>query len=606
MSSIVTDSRGNPVTDSSGNPVRTGTPEAAKVSNNKLTPEQKKYFSSMDTTASVHSEADIAAVRAGGDEALAKAMEKQNSDAIAASGLKADTDAQQQELTPFDRSTAGEGADPTLQGPTRAQDQFTLRQAPTALMTGLPRMKFEYLATFRFAGEGDVFEEIFGDDLQNIDSQITNLNPVAGLDPSVPSAFKHKARVQRTQLQDQRRGVLDSIRRSLVFNVKQIDGPKVNFQYDTLNQYNRKRNVYRRVDYDPVNVRFLDTMDNSALKMFKYLYEVNLKDGRNRSKAYGGNSNNNKGVYQGNPLTTEDQFLGQHNFGLDNNIFDTTSYPIKSLDLFIVHGSKYNLIRFVHPKIISMDHDVMTYESSAPIEIGMQFAYETVLYETLNHDMGDARDVAIDFDQIFENTLQMPETPNMTTVETEGNVGTSSPEYDWTKLATSIPDEQPVGSVGSGSNVMTSGAFAHDINSAGAAYGGNQTFLDGFQSDLAQMNADLSKISTTPFSDSINQISQEVYGATRSAVSGFGAGGVSGGVPAGGQANSNSFWGGLGNKLKSIGPGDGKYNPDSKNFQKHKNVGYIKDSKGKIVKDSNGNAVRGGTYKESSYVDDYE
>ena len=25
-------------------------------------------------------------------------------------------------------------------------------------------MKFEYVATFRFAGEGDVFEEIFGDD----------------------------------------------------------------------------------------------------------------------------------------------------------------------------------------------------------------------------------------------------------------------------------------------------------------------------------------------------------------------------------------------------------------------------------------------------------
>ena len=57
-------------------------------------------------------------------------MEKQNSDAIAATGSKADTDAQQQELTPFDRSTAGEGADPNIKVPTRAQDTYTLRQAP--------------------------------------------------------------------------------------------------------------------------------------------------------------------------------------------------------------------------------------------------------------------------------------------------------------------------------------------------------------------------------------------------------------------------------------------------------------------------------------------
>ena len=28
-----------------------------------------------------------------------------------------------------------------------------------------------------------------------------------------------------------------------------------------------------------------------------------------------------------------------------------------------------------------MDHDVFTYEASTPIEIGMQFMYETVLYE---------------------------------------------------------------------------------------------------------------------------------------------------------------------------------------------------------------------------------
>ena len=445
-------------------------------------------------------------------------------------------------------------------------------------MTGVPRQKFEYLATFRFSGEEDVFEEIFQDDLQNINEEITNLNPVTGLDPEVPSQFQHKAKIQQRELRSQKQSVIEGIRRSLVFNVKQIDGPKVNFQYDTLNQYNRKRNVYRRVDYDPVSLRFLDTMDNSALKLFKFLYERNLKDGRNRSKAYGGDATYNKGVYQTTSLSDPSNFVREHNFGLDNSIFSST-YPIKSLDLFIVHGSRYNLIRFIHPKIISMDHDVMTYESSQPIEIGMQFAYETVIYETLNHEMSDARDVTINFDQIFENSLDMPETPNSVTAEVEGSTGTTSPEYDWTKLATSIPDEQSASTPGTGANVIDVGAFAHDIQSAGAAYGGK-----------------LQKISGTPFSDKIDEIVQEVYSTTKSAVSGFGAGGVSGG----GQGNNTNFLGGLGDKLKSgfKGPGDGRWNPDSKNFRGNPsgNNKLIKDANGNVSREKGSNAPGGGAY----------
>ena len=536
----------------------------------KLTPEQKKLFSSMDTTASVFTEADINAVRDGGDEALANIMADQNAEAIAALGSKSILDAKQDEIQPFERATS-ENSDPNIQAPTRAQDQFTLRQSPTALMSGVPRMKFEYLATFRFRAPTD-FEEIFRDDVTAIDDEIRiNSSISEAQNPRMRSTINNNV----NDLRNQRQGVLDDLRRSLVFNVRQIDGPKVNFQYDTLNQYNRKRNVYRRVDYDPVSVRFLDTMNNSALKLFKYLYELNLKDGRNQSKDYKqGNERFNKGLYQDNSLSDTTSFIEQHNFGLDNSLVGNSTYPIKSLDLFIVHGSKYNLIRFVHPKIISMDHDVLSYESSQPIEIGMQFAYETVIYETLNHEMSNAKDVAIDFDQIFENSLTMPETPLTAVGETEGSIGTTNNQYDWTKLSTSIPDEQSSATAGSGSNVINVGAFAHDINSAGAAFGGS-----------------LQNISGTPFTDAISKVSQEVYGATRSAVSSFSAGGVSGGGQSG---NNQSFLGGLGDKFKNLGPGDGRYNPDSSNYQPPKGS-TVKDSKGNIVKDSNGNAVRQGT-----------
>ena len=486
--------------------------------------------------------------------------------------------------------TPSDTTDPNLQGPTRAQDTYSLRQSPTALMSGVPRMKFEYLAVFRFAGGSQSsFEDIFAPgnaEVEDLDRQI-GINPYSGNNKDLKAHFESR----KNDLIGKRQGVLESIRRELAFNVRQVDGPKVNFQYDTLNQYNRKRNVYRRVDYDPINIRFLDTFNNNAIKLFQYLYELNVRDAQNGHTDYRGPQNrlNNRGLYHANPMISDDTFTTQHNFGLKS--FDGGStYPIKSLDLFIVHGSRYNLIRFVHPKIIAMDHDVFTYESSQPVELGMQFAYETVIYETLNWEMGNAKDVVVDFDQIFANTLKMPTTDYSATGEVEGESGTRETGYDWTRMTTAIPDEYPPGTVGTGSNIMKAEGFINDGEPKDAAYGGKSEFIDKFQQDLAQMQTDLSKISATPFSDKINEISSQVYAATKSAVSGYGAGGKSGGGGGGGD-----FLGGMGDKFASLkGPGDGRYNTDSINFKEPVGKGYVKDSKGNLIKDGNGNPVRGG------------
>ena len=377
-------------------------------------------------------------------------------------------------------------------------------------------------------------------------------------------AYKEGERISRNK-------VIGDLKKSLIWNIKSIDGPKVTMAMDVLNQYNRKRNVYRRVDYDPINVIFHDTMSNSALKFWRYLYELNLKDGRNRSPAYSENASGkqtSRSPYQPNSLTDTDDFLANHNFGLDSSIINHT-YPIKSLDLLVVHAKKYNLIRFIHPKVIAMQHDLFSYESSQPIEIGMQFAYETVVYETLNQPFDESGDLSVDLNQVFE-TEKMPDTPTTVQVADEGKSGTQQPNYDWTRLSSSsVGTDQTASTVGTGSNVMNAQSFDQQINSAGAAFRGS--ILGG-----------------TPVSDAINAASSEVYNTTKSAVSSFLGGGKSGG-----SGNSN-FIGGLGDKFKSMGPGDGRYNPDSKNFKEPVGKGYVKDSKGRLVKDTNGNPVRGG------------
>ena len=67
-----------------------------------------------------------------------------------------------------------------------------------------------------------------------------------------------------------------------------------------------------------------------------------------------------------------------------------------------------------------MDHDAFSYEAAGPVEIGMQFAYETVLYETLNHDFDDPyQDLNVDLKELFA-TAEMPDTPATEGVADEG------------------------------------------------------------------------------------------------------------------------------------------------------------------------------------------
>lgn len=563
MSGIVTDSRGNPVLDGSGNPVRKGTPEAAKVKPGKLGPEQKKLIQSLNDgiiASSVTSEQEIQQLEASGNGALANTLRLQNEEII--NSLPPGTQPNLNEAqASFNRATS-ENTDPNLRPPTRAQDTYSLNQAPAALMTSIPRQKFEYIATFRLTSQS-LFEQLFSSpEVDSLDEQITTNENIANQFRGGPPGRDSLYRQQAINLSNKRTDVMNSIRRSLVFNVRSVDGPKVTFQYDTLNQYNRKRNVYRRVDYDPINIRFYDTFNNSAVKLWQYLYESTVKDGQNKS--YGATNATEImkkfNPYEPNALVDETTFMQRHNFGIQQSSSDST-YPIKSLDLLLVHGKRYNLIRFIHPRIIAMDHDAFSYEASGPVEIGMQFAYETVLYETLNHDFDDPyQDLNVDLKELFA-TADMPDTPATGGVADEGKSAANGGAPDWTKMTTSIPDEQTVRTLGTGTNLMNGGSFAGFLDNIGAAFQGG--FATG-----------------TPISDSIDAVAQEVYGSTRSAVSSFAAG-------LSGNATNNSANAG------SVNVGNRNWRP-----------GYTtsgKDAKGSLTADKNGNITRNNIINSSGY-----
>ena len=457
---------------------------------------------------------------------------------------------------------------PNVKGPSRAQELFDLKQTNTGYMAGLPRQKFQYVATFRFSSDND-FQKIFR---TSIDAQVATNSAPDQYNGADAGFYETESDAYKDGLQITRDNVIRSLRNDLIWNIKSIDGPKVNLQLDVLNQYNKKRNVYRTRNYDPINVSFYDTMNSTSMQLWKYLYEYYINDGNNKSNDYNttGGKQGKQAPYGMTALARPEDFTQEHNYGLLNN-FRNTDYLIKSLDLFLIHGNKYTLIRYVHPKIMSMDHDIFTYETSAPVELRMQFAYESVLYETINHSMDDQKDMNVDLKELFR-TAVMPETPTIDTRIDGAGEGSLKDDSYLTKMTgdMNLQDNLTAKTAGSGSNNMT-GNQRGDVGTV------NQRSNGALGSILGG----------TPVSDAISKVSEAVYGATKGAVSNFSAGGVSGG--GGGGFNI----GGMGNMFAQMGPGDGRYNPDSSNYQKPKG-GVVKDSKGRVVNDSNGRPVRQG------------
>jgi hypothetical protein len=65
---------------------------------------------------------------------------------------------------------------------------------------------------------------------------------------------------------------------NLSLTVKTIDLPKFQIDTETLNQYNRKRIIQKKINYDPINVTFHDTSNDLNRKLWYYYMSYYYKD----------------------------------------------------------------------------------------------------------------------------------------------------------------------------------------------------------------------------------------------------------------------------------------------------------------------------------------
>jgi hypothetical protein len=150
--------------------------------------------------------------------------------------------------------------------------------------------------------------------------------------------------------------------------VKTADLPKFTVQTDTLNQYNRKKVVQVKLDYQPITIRFHD--DN--LGVIGQLWQ-------NYFGYYYGDSSaaNIPGAYNRTAMRSPSFIRGR--YGLDNN----SAIPFFSdITIYQLAKKAWYSYKLVNPVITAWNHDSLDYSSSATSEQSCTIAYESVAYNT--------------------------------------------------------------------------------------------------------------------------------------------------------------------------------------------------------------------------------
>ena len=193
--------------------------------------------------------------------------------------------------------------------------------------------------------------------------------------------------------------------------VKSVDLPKFKIQTDLAFQYNRKKQVHTKLEYEPVNITFYDDNLGVTTNLWSSYYGYYFADsshgpsagsvpnvgssrvgglalggvlgvGLNLVKKFLGKPASRTGssdpgvpaAYQSNAFVKDNKFR----FGLDND----SSVPFfTSIQIFQLSRRTYQCFTLINPKIVSFEHDNLQYaDGAATTQNQMSVIYEAVIY----------------------------------------------------------------------------------------------------------------------------------------------------------------------------------------------------------------------------------
>jgi len=185
---------------------------------------------------------------------------------------------------------------------------------------------------------------------------------------------------------------------NLSLAVKTIDLPKYSIETETLNQYNRKRIIQKKLNYDPINVTLHDTSGDLVRKMWYYYMNYYYKDSsqryldpNNTNGSNGADAQRQAGFgYNARDIYAKERvgnvndwgFIGEaFNDGSTNGVAGGKPAFFRDIRIYGMDQRKFAEYVLINPLITSWSHDQYNYaEGAGTMQNSMTIAYETVKY----------------------------------------------------------------------------------------------------------------------------------------------------------------------------------------------------------------------------------
>lgn len=189
---------------------------------------------------------------------------------------------------------------------------------------------------------------------------------------------------------------------SLGLLVKTVQLPTFNIETETLNQYNRKRVIQKKINYQPVQLDFHDDGGDLVRNMWYNYYSYYYKDSANQ---YGPPSDNGsigavanppgfgypvRDIYAPNRYVNDWGYIGESynqgnagSSGAGNGADQTTGKPpfFKDITIYGMDQHKFAAYTLINPLIKEWRHDTYDYsQGNGIMQNTMVLEYETVKY----------------------------------------------------------------------------------------------------------------------------------------------------------------------------------------------------------------------------------
>ncbi len=150
--------------------------------------------------------------------------------------------------------------------------------------------------------------------------------------------------------------------------VKSVDLPKFTFDQVVKNQYNRKKIVYKQINYDPVNLTMHDDNTGVMNAMLALYYGTYVQD-RLLPEA----------AWESNHYRPSSQSMSNYRYGLDNDRGDPF---FDHITIYTMSRKRYNGYKLINPRIQTWSHGSMAYAETGTAESQMTVTYEAVQYSS--------------------------------------------------------------------------------------------------------------------------------------------------------------------------------------------------------------------------------